>query len=999
MKRIRLLSCILAALILMSAVPMAAVAEKPETDAAATLIEEQETTGAIVEEETDGDKKSENEIVLEDIEPYALYEKKLKDTGATAGIKLSGKADATDPFVFEFDVDEEGVYTLSFVYEYIVGGNKNTTYNLFIDGEVPFQEAANRTLSRMWMNETDIKEDPNSGDDINPKQVEAQIPRSYTLYDKEGYFDTPLKFYLTKGKHTLTFDMSNENVKLNEVTFVGAAELPSYDAFLKQHAADTKYGGENVVEQGEDALYKSEMFLIAQNDITNPLTQPYSPAKIKLNTFGGANWKLTGETVHWEVEAPMAGLYKLSIRYRQNFYDGVSAHRRLYINGEVQYKEANALEFPYANVWQTYTLQDEAGNDLYVYLDAGVNDIALEVMLGSSAKIAEQMQESVLEMNTIYRQIIMITGSSPDDYRDYNIDTQIPTIVQDLTNARNRLADISAEVAKQYGEKSSLIAKIDNILRQLDLMIEKPAQISKSDRLSSFKSNISTVGSWISMFREQPLEIDRMEFYGDNSQAPRAEANFGESFKHSFDRFVASFTEDYSSMGSSTEGTTSSVKVWIQSGRDQANILKQLINSDFTPNTGVGVELELVTGAIIEATLAGKGPDVALTRAVTDPVNFAMRNALYDLSTFEDYEEVTKNFVDGAMIPFEYKKNDHTGVYALPETMSYQMMFVRTDITDELKLGYQEVLDKKTGEVVVDDNGEAVLEKKPDYWNNLTWDELLTNIYPIVSRNNMEIGIGNMNQIAAMNASNVFTNLLYQMGGQIYNDEGTATALNTQVAYQAFNKSVELYADYLFPQEYDAMSRFRTGEMPILLADYTMYNVFSISIPELDGLWEMYPIPGVAKVDENGNLEVDNSQAATTTACIMFGDANDTSEEAVAKANAGWEFLKWWVSEDTQAEFGIRVEAVLGSGGRYATANKYSMKKLPWEDDQMVALEDQMSSLVFVEQLPGSYFTSRAINSAFMTSVLNSENPTEQLLYWSEQIDLELTRKIEEFSD
>ena len=810
------------------------------------------------------------------------------------------------------------------------------------------------TLSRMWTNETEIKEDTN-GDDINPKQVEAQIWRSYTLYDKQGYYDTPLKFYLTKGAHTLTLAMSTDYVSLNNVTFTGDQALPTYDEFRKEHSSAKVYDGEeNVVEQGEAALYKSEMYLIAQNDITSRLTQPYSAANIKLNDFGGANWKLTGETVEWEIDAPAAGLYKYSIRFRQNFYDGVSAHRRLYVNGVVPFEEANKLEFPYSTEWQTFTLKNEAGEDLYIYLEEGKNTIALQVMLGSSSKIAEELQDSVREMNTIYRDIIMITGSSPDDYRDYNIDEQIPTILTDLTKAKERLEGISAEVAAQYGAKSSLIAKIANITRQLDLMLKKPEQISKSDRLSAFKSNISTVGSWISMFREQPMGIDRMEFYGDNSKAPRAKANFGESFMHSFDRFVASFTKDYSSMAMSQDGTSTSVNVWIQAGRDQANVLKQLITSDFTPNYGIGVELELVTGAIIEATLAGKGPDVALSRANTDPVNFAMRNALYDLSTFADYKEVEDYFVEGAMIPFEYKG----GVYALPETMSYQMMFVRTDILEELNLELPE-----------------------------TWDELLTEVYPIVSRNNMEIGIGNMNQIAAMNASNIFTNLLYQMGGQIYNDELTATALDTQVAYQAFDMAVELYADYLFPREYDAMSRFRTGEMPILLADYTMYNVFSISIPELDGLWEMHPIPGVRQADGS----INNDQAATEVASVMFNGIEDPE--------AGWKFLKWWVGEETQAEFGTRIEAILGSGGRYATANVKAMSKLPWNDTQLDALSEQMNSLVFVEQLPGSYFTSRAINSAFMTSVLNTENSTEQLLYWSEQINLELTRKIEEFSD
>ena len=974
MKRIRLLSWIMAVMMIVSAVPALSVSatESDVTDEVATLVDTTDAT----EEVDSALEEAFNKAVT-----YADYLAKNTGNAGSEEIAVTPKDEAqaqSDIYELTFEVADAGYYTPVFDYHYQDPGNKKAAYSIMLDGKMPYKEAYNLRLSRLWTNEQAIYTDDN-GDDVNPKQVEATGEaawrRNYSVYDKEGYYNAPLKLFLTEGEHTLTLDMSNDDVVISNVKLVPAKATASYDEYIRAHSG-ANYTGENIAIQGEASDVKTEMHLIAQNDITNPLTVPYDPAKIKLNTFGGANWKLPGETASWTVTVETAGFYKFAMRYRQNFYDGVAVHRRLFVNGEIPFAEANDLSFPYSTDWQTFVLQTANGDDAYIYLNAGTNVIALEAVLGDSNTIAEQLEASVLEMNNIYRKVIMITGSSPDDYRDYNIDKQIPTLVDELKAARDNVDALSKTIAAKYGDESSLIAKVDNITRQLDLVIETPADMATSDRLSAFKSNISTIGSWISMFCEQPLELDRIELFGDNGEAPRATANFGESMKHTFDRFVASFTEDYSSMGSVEGEGTEALKVWIQSGRDQANILKQLVTSDFTPNSGIGVNIELVTGAIIEATLAGKGPDIALTRPNTDPVNFAMRDALVDLEKFSDFEEVKGYFVENALVPFEYEG----GTYALPETMSYQMMFVRSDIMDEL--GFTDV---------------------PD-----TWDNLLKEYYPIVSRNNMEIGIGNMNSIAAMNASNIFTNLLYQMGGQIYRDSDLndgvdrldETALDTPIAYEAFNMSVELYADYLFPQEYDAMSRFRTGEMPILLADYTMYNVFSISIPELDGLWEMYPIPGVAQTDEdgnyiydeNGNVVINNDQAATTTGSVMFKGIGDEERQ-----QDGWEFLKWWVGETAQADFGTRLEAILGSAGRYATANVAAMEQLPWEEEQLAALQKQMESLVFVEQVPGSYFTSRAINSAFMTSVLNSENPTEQLLYWSDQINMELERKIEEF--
>lgn len=972
MKGIRLLACVMAVLTVLAAAPLSAAAENvpgtaPSSVADETPLETEpgtEAAGAAPEDSGEsegepqggegGDAGDAGESEESGIPTYEDYTFEHFDTGVIAEPLILATSelspDSENCIAMPFTVTDEGYYVLSFEYRYAVSGNKNIRYDVLIDGALPFQEAAAFTLPRMWTNENEITEDSN-GDDVSPKQVEAQIWRAYTLYDKEGYYADPLLFYLMPGAHTLTVVMSAGDAQLKNVTLSSLEAPPTYRAYLSDHGGE-RYDGDPVVVQGEAATYKSEMYIIPQNDITSPLNQPYSPAKIKLNTLGGANWKLRGETAVWEIEnVPQAGLYRLGIRFRQNVYEGVSAHRKLYINGQVPFEEAATLSFPYSPEWQTLTLSD-GEEPLYVYLEKGDNEIALEAVLGDSAEIARELQELVLELNTIYRDVIMITGSSPDDYRDYSIDEQIPSLAGDLEKAGKRLAEIAEEITATYGSDSTLASKLDGIVAQMQKVTQKPSSIAQSGVLSTFKSNISTIGSWIGQFTEQPLQIDRMEFFGESGTAPQAKANFAQSVAHSVRRFIASFTEDYSTMGS-VEGGGRSITVWVQSGRDQVNVIKQLITSDFTPKTGIGVNLELVTGAIIEATLAGQGPDIGLSRPVADPVNFAMRGALYDLSSFDDYEQVAQNFVPGADIPFTYRG----GVYALPETMTYQMMFCRTDILEELGLEVPK-----------------------------TWDELLTLVYPIVSRNNMDIGIGNMNQIAAMNASNIFTNLLYQMGGQIYNDDLTATALNTQVAYDAFRRAVEMYRDYLFPQEYDAMSRFRTGEMPILLADYAMYNVFSISIPELDGLWEMYPIPGVLKEDGT----VDNSQAATETASVMF--------QAIEDPQAGWEFLKWWVSDDVQADFGARIEAVLGSGGRYATANTDAVEQLPWRETQLSALREQMDSLIFVEQPPGSYFTSRAINSAFMTSVLNSENPTEQLLYWSEQIDLELARKTEEFS-
>ena len=80
-----------------------------------------------------------------------------------------------------------------------------------------------------------------------------------------------------------------------------------------------------------------------------------------------------------------------------------------------------------------------------------------------------------------------------------------------------------------------------------------------------------------------------------------------------------------------------SIEVWMTLGRDQANVVRNLIDTTFTKETGIKVDLKL-TGAdvLLKATLAGIGPDVALNVDSSLPVNYALRNAVYDLTNFDD---------------------------------------------------------------------------------------------------------------------------------------------------------------------------------------------------------------------------------------------------------------------------------------------------------------------------------------------------------------------------
>ena len=117
--------------------------------------------------------------------------------------------------------------------------------------------------------------------------------------------------------------------------------------------------------------------------------------------------------------------------------------------------------------------------------------------------------------------------------------------------------------------------------------------------------------------------------------------------------------------------------------------------------------LELVQVPVAQAILAGNAPDVVLNIARGQPVNLAARGALVDLSTFEGADELEDWFIPGGLDPYTYQG----GLYGIPITMDFHMMFYRKDILEDLGV------------------------EPPE-----TWEELYE-IIPIIQRNNMMVGL------------------------------------------------------------------------------------------------------------------------------------------------------------------------------------------------------------------------------------------------------------------
>ena len=225
----------------------------------------------------------------------------------------------------------------------------------------------------------------------------------------------------------------------------------------------------------------------------------------------------------------------------------------------------------------------------------------------------------------------------------------------------------------------------------------------------------------------------------------------------------------------------------------------------------------------------------------------------------------------------------------------------------------------------------------------------------------------------------------------------------------AFEFWTELYTNYSFPTSASFVNRFRTGEMPIGISYYEMYNTLSVFAPELKCKWSFHLIPGTAKQDADGNPIYDDfgkqvidhtATASGTGAVLMKQEVSDNVGGEVVineQGRAAWTFLKWWTNAETQRQFGVEMEGILGSAARHATANVKALQQLAWPQEDLRMLLKQWSTVHEMPQIAGSYITGREMENAFREVINNLYNARETLYEYSLLIDAEINRKRSEF--
>lgn len=1008
---------------------------------------------------------------------------------------------ATGAATWEFEIPEgaDALYNIRIVYFNCTTADSSISTierKLYIDKQpgvsgIPFTEATHLSLTKYWYFDaldsvevtdtteadaytvdykttdegyykivTDIKGGKKTvstytiHQDINGNSMAPDVKQysdwnTYYCQDSTGYNHGYFDFHFLNGNHTLTLEAEREPVIIKSIELVPTGsetnDIPSYADVLADYAnkgyTEPK-DGELVRIEAEFPDYVSDSSVYSTNDNTSAVSYPKSSKAQLYNVIGENSYNTVGQWAAYKFKVNADGLYKLSMRYKQNALQGMFVCRTIKISGgqygladgtpTVPFMEAYNAQFNYSKDWQSEYVcagtdnPEEKTDPFLFYFEEGVEyTIYFECSLGSLRELIGRVEKSLEVINSCYLKILQLTGNDPDEYRNYKFKDIMPEVLWDLGEQAKELEAVKIAFEKLCGTTGSHISTLYTIAILLETMSLDDGDYIAAN-MATLKSYLGTLGTWINDSKRSSMMVDSIYICpSEKTDKPvRANANFFESIGFEISSFFFSFFTAYDQMGLTTIPTddTRKIDVWLATGRDQSNIWRSMIDAkgSFTDTTGVAVALKLVTGGtLLPSILSGKGPDVYIGLGSADVINYAIRDAVIgingkdpmldamgapDNQIYKDLGLANYNEIFSSNF-YTYKNADGTYTTSKEYDPSKNLTSVTESYDEFMK---PDVLPDGTLQKTFADAAMntislrgvtyglpetmsfSMMFYRMDVLAQLnqtvpeTWSQLLA-LLPVLQTNNMSIGLTYGLAIDFM---------LYQKGGNMwkYPDDpdyaGSKIDLDSDIALEAFDYVCRLYSDYSFPVSFDAANRFRTGEMPIIIGDYAgVYNQLVVYATEIAGLWEFGSIPGYYDTETK---TTNYDSIAGVAATVMLYGCDDML--------GAWQFMQWQTGDTVQANYGNKMVALIGPSAKYNSANLKAINNLSWTASEKDAIQEQMRHLSSVVNYPGSYIIGRYTNFAFLAAVNDGEEPVEALKGYIDAINIEIKRKREEFN-
>ncbi len=870
----------------------------------------------------------------------------LADAPAGYGVEQAVHIAQGEEASFRLSVPEDGLYILELDYYDGTDSILPVKLGMQIDGIYPFYEMRNQLFESRWtFPEGDFATD-RYGNEVVPESVKLREWNTNPLRDAGGLTAGPLQLQLTAGEHLLRLHCEQGAL------YIGALTLAAMPAWTAQDTG-TPTGNAIRIIEAERPAYKSDSTIRPAGEYNLDLT-PYSSDHTVLNMLDEGSFSSGGQRVSYTFTVPESGYYYVGFRYRQSAKPDFPAFRDILVDGAAPTDAFRSAVFPYAKSFRNMTVGGD--EPVGIYLEAGKeHTLTLAVNLERMAPVADDISRLIAEVQDLSMEILKITGNNVEKYRDFELEEYIEDLPGRLTGWADELRELYEELRtftagkKKIGEFASLLV----CEKQLRSLAKRPNDLP--ERLNELSQGQNSVGQYLANVLEKlyasPLALDRIFLYQDEADLPDNAGFFRRLFE-TVRRFFYSFTPGAydATAGKKSEN---SLQVWVNRSRQYVEILQEMADGAFTRETGFTVDLSLMPdqGKLVLANAAGNAPDVALGVNYATPFDLAIRGALKNLKEYPGWQEVASRFKSGLLYPGMVED----GLYSLPETTNFLVLFYRTDILGQLGLSVPDTMEE------------------------------VKQMLPQLRRRGMDFH----SHVAGYIGYKPFAAtlpFLYQMGGRYYGDTALDIALDSDASLDAITEMIELFTIYDIPYETpNFYQHFRSGLLPIGVGDFGTYTLLLNTAPEIANSWDIALYPGYA--DETGRVQRWTTGAAES--CIIFNDTEMPEES--------WEFLRWWTDADTQRRFAETLQLSYGKEYMWNTANVEAFSQLPWNERHKAVILEQMDWIVEAPRVPGNYMMERELSNAFNAIVLNRENPRAAVGEAIKIIRKETERKLEEF--
>ena len=881
-----------------------------------------------------------SEVGTKNLEDNAEYEKKYD------GEQVFDWEEDAEDITFKVNIAKAGDYQIAVDYL-----SCQTTVNT-----ISLNVTANKTthnnieLQSAWIDSTNEEIFDIYGNEVSPVQKPVEnLWRNVFLYDQRYYQQDPVVFALKAGENEVVMHKNEGHLKVGAIYFVEVKEFDNYKSPQKNDAAKD----ELITLEAENPFFKStpEIGAASQQNVS---VTPYSTDNNLLNVISGDSFNKSGYSVTYAFNVEKAGNYNISMKYYIS-QTNTSVYSKIFVDNVILNKELNSYEFKDRTKYNNETLNVN-GENMEFYFEKGIHTITIQLDASLQSVIYYEMSNIISEINSLYMEIIKLTGGTVDKDMVWKIDNFIknPSATERLNNWKERLEnllELTNEISKSDSSKQNrLYQNINNAYDKLCDLAKDPNKLPhKLNILSEGSSSISNMLSdSLHTATFSPLSLDKIYIHGSDAKLPNPKANGFLTFFATIQRVFKSGVE---------ERDDDVVEIWVNRSTYYVSLMQQYADAYYNGPKKIRFSLLPDESKITYANASGTNPDAALGVSSTVPYDMGIRGALVDLRQMPGFNDVIKEYTPGAFI----NMMECDKVYGLPETQDFNITYYRKDLVE--MLGVESVIGKPVPE---------------------TYEEIIE-IVPLLQAYGMNYhmplaGGSGLKSIAAT------APIIYQYGGDIYSPDYMTTAIDSTEAIEAMNMMVDLFNIYSLPLTSQSFyNTFRSGTIPIGVAGFEVYLQLTTAAPEIAGQWDVALAPGVKKADGT----IDRTNTADAKGVVIF-EKSEYKEEA-------WDFIKWWLSSDIQARFANDIEATYGPTFLWNTANINAFAQLPIDDHHKEVILEQWTHTRNIAQTPATYIIERCISNVWNAAVFDQAPIRAQISDAVLEINKEMKRKMEEF--